>query len=258
VKKWFGSCTDIQDQKEAAQKLGEALRVREEFVAIAGHELKTPLAALLMHVHSLQRAAKALAPSTKLNERLEKASCAGARLENLVNQMLDVSRIDAGRLRLEPESFELDGLLRDVVERFSEQAASAHSPISLGAWSQLPGMWDRLRLDQVLSNLIGNAIKYGHGKPIEVSLSTEAGEAVIRVTDCGIGIDPSQQRKIFERFERAVGTREFGGLGLGLWISRQIVESSGGRIEVESTPGEGSTFTIRLPLRPEEAQHVVH
>jgi PAS domain S-box-containing protein len=258
VKKWFGTCTDIQGQKETSERLTDALRARDDFLAIAGHELKTPLAAVMMQVQSLDRAAKANSPLNKLTERLEKASKAGARLDKLVTQVLDVSRIHAGRLRLEEESFELDGLLQEVAERFSEQANGARSPLSLRTESHIIGLWDGPRIDQVLSNLISNAIKYGEGQPIEVSLSVEPGEAVIQVTDHGIGIDPSQQTKIFERFERAVGMRQFGGFGLGLWISRQIVESSGGRIEVESSPGQGSTFTVRLPRRLEGVQHVVH
>ncbi|HEX9296595.1 MAG TPA: GAF domain-containing protein [Polyangiaceae bacterium] len=240
------------EAERAAERLTEALRIREDFLAIAGHELKTPLSALLLHIQSLERAVRANMPLTKLDERLEKASHAGLRLENLINEMLDFSRIAAGRLRLEPETFELGALVRETVERFSEQAMRARAPISLQAPPDVVGVWDRLRIDQVLSNLIANAIKYGRGKPIDVSLAAEADEVVIRVVDRGIGIEPNQQKKIFDRFERAVGAREFGGFGLGLWISRQIVEASGGRIEVASTLGQGSTFTVRLPMQPKD------
>jgi signal transduction histidine kinase len=235
--------------------LAEALHVREDFLAIASHELNTPLAALLMHIQSLQRATRADTAPPKLVERLEKAANAGLRLESLIKQLLDVSQITAGRLRLDPESFELGGLVREVIERFSEPAARTGCAISVHMQSQPRGTWDRLRIDQVLNNLIANAVKYGKGKPIDVYLSTEAGEVLIRVADRGIGIPPTEQKRIFERFERAVGTREFGGFGLGLWISRQIVEASGGRIEVDSKPGQGSTFTVRLPLSPGKDAH---
>jgi signal transduction histidine kinase len=103
-------------------------------------------------------------------------------------------------------------------------------------------------MDQVITNLVGNALKYGRGKPIEIAIAIEGEDAVVRVVDHGIGIGADEQRRLFERFERAVSTREFGGFGLGLWICRQIVEASGGQIAVESTLGEGSTFTVTLPL----------
>jgi PAS domain S-box-containing protein len=257
INKWFGTATDIHAQKEHAQQLSEALRIREDFLAIAGHELKTPLAALLMHVQSLQRAQSTGIPIAKLQERLAKASNSGLRLESLIDQMLDVSRITAGRLRLELEPFELEGLLKEVIDRFAEQAQRVGSQISLRTKTHACGVWDRLRIDQVLSNLVANAVKYGQGKPIDVELCEEGGQAVVRITDRGIGIDPSQQKKIFERFERAVGTREFGGFGLGLWISHQITEASGGSINVESAAGQGSVFTLRLPLQPREGQHVL-
>jgi signal transduction histidine kinase len=112
-----------------------------------------------------------------------------------------------------------------------------------------------MRIDQVLTNLVSNAVKYGQGNPVEIELGIELGSAVVRVIDHGIGIAPQQRNKIFERFERAVSAREYGGLGLGLWITRQIVEVSGGTIEVESEPLRGSVFTVRLPLQPEERAH---
>jgi signal transduction histidine kinase len=119
--------------------------------------------------------------------------------------------------------------------------------------TEVHGRWDRLRIEQMVSNLVSNALKYGQGKPVEAALWTEDGQAIIRVTDHGIGIDEEHQKRIFQRFERAVATRDFGGFGLGLWIARQIAEASGGRIEVESKLGEGSAFTIRLAIQREES-----
>jgi len=255
IQKWFGTLTDIQDQKEVEGELAQALHTREDFLAIAGHELKTPLTALLMHVQGLQAGRRAKISAAKLDERLEKASRAGDRLASLIDQMLDVSRISAGRLQLEREDVALDTLIREVCDRFSEQAARAGSAIVLEIQPRVQGSWDRLRLEQVVTNLVSNAVKYGKGNPIAVSLEVAAGRAVIQVRDHGIGILPGQQQKIFERFERAVGPREFGGFGLGLWITRQIVEASGGEVTVESEPGVGSLFTVRLPLEPVENRH---
>lgn len=258
VVKWFGTHTDVEEQQEFEEKLSEALRVREDFLAVAGHELKTPLAALLMHLESLGRARKAGSLPENLDQRLEKARGSALRLGRLIDQLLDVSRIAAGRLELERERFELDVLLVEVVERFAVQAERAGCTLSLVKSASSCGLWDRARIDQVLSNLLSNAIKYGAGKPIDVELWEEGGEAIVRVTDRGIGIEADQQQRIFGRFERAVSAREFGGFGLGLWISRQVAEASGGRIEVQSAPGEGSTFTLRLPLGAAEAPHAVH
>jgi signal transduction histidine kinase len=244
--------TDIQSQKESEQRLGDALRVREEFLAIAGHELRTPLAALLMQVQSLERSAHQDGIPARWKERLRKASAAGLRLEKLINEMLDVTRIAAGRLKLEPESTELDELVREVAGRFSEQPSRKESPISLRIESKVAGLWDRLRLEQVITHLVSNAVKYGGGTPVEIEVGRQMDRAVVRVRDHGIGIDPDQQRRIFERFERLVAAREYGGLGVGLWIARQIVEASGGRIEVESRLGQGATFTVSLPLSPQD------
>ena len=234
------------------QGLQEAVKLREEFLAIAGHELKTPLAAMLMHVQSLERSVRADERAPKLRERLAKASSAGRRLEGLIYQLLDVTRISAGHLTLEPERMDLEELVREVVDRFADQAQRSDTRIEVQLQPHLIGHWDRTRLDQVLTNLLGNAIKYGEGKPVEVGLEQRGGKAVLRVVDHGIGIEPAHQRRIFERFERAVATRAYGGLGLGLWIVRQIVEASGGRIEVESELGQGATFTVQLPTELQE------
>jgi PAS domain S-box-containing protein len=238
--------TEARELREAQL----AIQLRDEFLATAGHELRTPLAALLMQVQSLARSAKVVDP--RLKERLEKAATAGARLEKLINQILDVSRITAGRLAMERERMRLDAVVREVMDRFADLAAESQCPIVLRL-EPVEGLWDRVRLEQVITNLIGNAIKYGKGHPVEVETAEDGPGAVLRVIDHGIGIDPDDQKKIFERFERARGTREYGGFGLGLWISRSIVEAIGGRISVRSTPGEGSTFTVTVPLLAKEA-----
>ena len=240
------------DNARLYRDLRAAVQIRDDFLAVAGHELKTPLAAMLMQIQSVQRAAGKRDPAV-LADRLSKAGSSGKRLERLVNQLLDVSRITAGRLRLEPETMDLSEVVKEVVARFSEVGAVPTSPIiSVHCEAQVVGYWDRTRIDQVINNLVANALKYGRGKPVDVDLHAEGGEALLRVVDHGIGIDVDHQKRIFERFERAVTAREFGGFGLGLWISRQIVEASGGRIEVESARDEGATFTVHLPLKTDE------
>jgi len=236
-----------------AKRLREAqlaIQLRDEFLATAGHELRTPLSAMLMQVQGLARSARVVDP--RLKERLEKAATAGVRLEKLISQILDVSRINAGRLALDRESLHLDAVVREVIDRFADLAAESQCPVVFRL-EPVEGTWDRIRLEQVITNLVGNAIKYGKGKPVELETVRDGSNAILRVIDHGIGIDADDQKKIFERFERARGTREYGGFGLGLWISRSIVEAMGGQIAVESIPRKGSTFTVTLPLHAKEA-----
>jgi PAS domain S-box-containing protein len=226
-----------------------AVQLRDEFLATAGHELRTPLSALLMQVQGLARSVRV--EDARLKERLEKAAAAGARLEKLISQILDVSRINVGRLVLERERMRLDTVVREVMDRFADLATESQCPIVLRL-DPVEGLWDRVRLEQVITNLVSNALKYGKGKPVEVETFLEGTSAVLRVTDHGIGIAPEDQDKIFQRFERAKGTREYAGFGLGLWISRSIVDAIGGKISVQSASGQGSTFTVKLPLQPKE------
>jgi PAS domain S-box-containing protein len=241
----------FREQRQIASELEAALRIRDEFLAIAGHELRTPLAAMLMQIESLQRAAGRTSEGQRLAERLAKAGAAGARLATLVDQLLDVSRIQAGSFSLDPRPMDLVALVRDVASRQSDQTPTVEIRLDADV-GELTGLWDRERLDQVLTNLLSNAVKYGQGSPVEISLRRRGGEAVLEVSDRGIGISPAAQQRIFERFERAAASSDYGGIGLGLWIVRQIVEASGGRIEVRSQPGQGSTFIVSVPIGLEE------
>jgi signal transduction histidine kinase len=149
--------------------------------------------------------------------------------------------------------------VREIVLRFADVGAQAGSVISIRGEPAIVGVWDRLRMEQVISNLLSNAIKYGSGKPVEIDLTTRDGQALVHVIDHGIGIEPQHQQKIFQRFERAGATHAYAGLGLGLWIARQIVDASGGSISVASEPGRGSTFTVALPLdRSDGRQAISH
>jgi PAS domain S-box-containing protein len=232
----------------------DAVRLRDEFLSIASHELKTPLTPLSLKLQMLASEARRQ-PESPFRRAVEDYIAVGSRqvkkLTELVNDLLDVARIAGGKLRLELEEVELGALVREVVTRYEPEAARAGSKLTLEeASGAVTGHWDRLRLEQVITNLVDNAIKYGSGKPIHVSLSADAGRARLRVRDEGIGISPEHLSRIFERFERAVSERHYGGLGLGLYITRTIVEALGGSIQVESTPGLGATFTVVLPRRP--------
>jgi signal transduction histidine kinase/DNA-binding response OmpR family regulator len=241
-----------------------AISLREEFLSIASHELRTPLTPLLLHFQKLLAAErKADDPSSdKLRETLTKCERQLQRLAKLVDSLLDVSRISAGALNLNLDQVDLSEIVREVLSRFSEELARASCPLELRADEPVVGHWDRIRIEQLVTNLIANALKYGRGKPVEVTVERVEGGAQLVVRDHGIGIEPEKLSRIFERFERAASPT-YGGLGLGLYIARQIVSAHGGEIKVVSEPSAGAVFTVALPLgapalHPPESHQALH
>jgi signal transduction histidine kinase len=228
----------------------EAVRVRSEFMTVASHELNTPVTSLMLAVQALRRATPTARPidAGMMDRLLAVIARQGERLTKLVQGLLDISRIEAnGGLTLELASVDLGALVREVVERFESDLARARCAVSIRGDAGIVGRWDRSRLDQVLTNLLSNAIKFGAGKPIEISFGSERGLAWLAVRDHGIGIEATECGRIFGRFQRAVSERHYGGLGLGLYISRRIVEDHGGSLRCESEVGVGSTFLLDLP-----------
>ena len=238
------------DAERLAREAQDAVRVRDDFISIASHELNTPLTPLKLQVAML-RMREPSAQLESLPKTLEIVDRQIDRLTKLVATLLDVSRITAGRLALEPESLDLAEVVRDVSERFAPEAARCGSELRVRAEPGARGAFDRMRIEQVLTNVVTNAIKYGSGKPIDVSLDAQGGHARIVVRDRGIGVPEDMRVRIFDRFERAVSSRHFGGFGLGLWIARQLVEASGGTIALETaSDGAGSSFVVDLPISP--------
>ena len=225
----------------------DAIRARDEFMLVAGHELRTPLAAMSLH-HEALMATRDGTAIEKVRERGTKLRAQSERIGRLIEHLLDVSRLSAGRLTLEPEEFDLGALTQQIVERMHDDIERAHAPVTL-VIEPAVGTWDKARIDQVITNLMTNAIKYGRGAPIDVRVSRDGDVAKLVVTDNGIGIDTGDQTRIFARFERAVSPRKFSGLGLGLWIASQLVEAHHGTLSVASTPGTGATFTLTLPCQ---------
>jgi two-component system, LuxR family, sensor kinase FixL len=242
----------IEQRARLWRKAQEEVRERDEFLSIASHELRTPVTALQLQLQLLQRSAgrsvggvpDALATKLVTLER----QC--RRIAVLVNELLDVSRLRLGRLELRLEELDLAEVARETVSHLRDEAVKLGSTIEVVAPAQAPGRWDRVRIEQVITNLLSNAIKFGQGKPIVVGVAGDGERARVEVKDHGIGIEPEDQSRIFGRFERAVPTQHFGGLGLGLYIAREIVEAHGGKIAVSSVPGSGTTFTIDLPRDP--------
>ncbi len=229
-----------------------AVRVRDEFLSVASHELRTPLTTLALHAESIERALvrTATPPRPPLDERVRKMRRQIARLEQLIGSLLSVTRLARDAPQPMRRAMDLRDLALEVVERFTDEAAAAGSALALVAPASTPGEWDPFHLDQVLTNLVTNAIKYGGGKPIRVEIAADEQHAIVRVIDGGIGVAPADHARVFQRFERAASPRHYGGLGLGLWIVRRLVEAHGGTIRLDSALDRGATFEVRLPRAP--------
>jgi signal transduction histidine kinase len=230
-----------------------AVHMRDEFLSIASHELRTPLSSLQLQLEMLKRVLRGSgSDEERVEAKMETALRQTGRLARLVDGLLDVSRISAGKLDLQLETFDLHDLVGEVVERFGADAARAGCELQIRSTPGVVGRWDRLRIEQVFLNLLSNAAKYAANRPIEIAVGAEAGRAMLTVRDHGIGIAREDLPRIFGLYERAVPIRHFGGLGLGLYIARQIVEAHGGHIRVSAAPSEGSTFTLEIPIAPHE------
>jgi len=244
---------DITERKQAEEAVRSAVRLRDEFLSVASHELKTPLTPLSLKLQALAREAEAQPDSPfvqKVRTHVEAGRRQLKRLSDLIGDLLDVSRITSGQMKLHWEPVDFIAVVREVAARLEPEAHRAESRLTVEGPEALPGQSDRMRLEQVTENLLTNAIKYGAGKPIHVLLVASPERITLTVQDQGIGIEPEHQARIFERFERAVSGRNYGGLGLGLYITRTIVEALGGTIRVQSEPGHGACFTVELPREP--------
>ena len=236
----------LEEERVRLAQAEEAVRLRDEFLSIASHELRTPLTALQLQLQGARD--RASSTDERVIQKIDSATRVGDRLAQLIEALLDVSRIATGHLSLNLEACDLAEPAREVVERLGEAASRAGCHLSMIATAAAPGRWDRLRIEQVAMNLIANAIKYAAGQPIAVTVSRGGEMAVLEVRDKGPGIPEGQLSRIFERFERAASTRHYGGMGLGLYVARQIAEAHGGTIAVANLSDGGACFTVRLPL----------
>jgi len=232
------------------ERATRAVGVRDQFLSIASHELRTPLTSLTLHLSALARLAAAgrveTFPVEKLVHRIELMDQQARRLAGLVDELLDVSRITSGRIEISRAPTDLVGLAKEVVARMDAEARRAGATIVIDAPDSVVGMWDRNRIDQVVTNLLSNAIKHAPG-PIRVDVARRGDRAAVTVRDAGPGIAEADQRRIFLQFERAAPAA-LAGLGLGLWIASRIVAAHGGELTVTSQPGQGASFSVDLPM----------
>jgi PAS domain S-box-containing protein len=246
------------DNAQLFQKAQEAIRTRDSFLSIASHELRTPVTSMKLQTQIMKRSILKEDPTVFSPERVSKmvnqTDRSLDRLARLIDDMLDVSRIQAGKLSLIFEDFALDLLIHEVLERLEAQLAAAKIEVELEIQASPKGRWDRHRLDQVLTNLVTNAIRYAPGGPLKVRVMQRANRAVLEIEDRGPGIDKENHARIFQRFERLISANEISGMGLGLYIVKEIVLAHEGQIWVESEAGQGAKFIVELPLESEVAR----
>lgn len=245
---------DALETAEAA-KLGaqKSRELRDQFIAVASHELRTPLTALRLQIRLSQQTTQDDSISTALVSMDQQVN----HLSRLVNEMFDLSRIDQGKLELKKSKFGVVGLLRAILAKYDLQLKGRAEFVNLVSEDDPKVQWDRSRIEQVFTNLLINAIKYGAGKQIRIVVKADHEQITVHFKDHGIGIAQRDQDKIFERFERCVPYEKISGLGLGLYISREIVRAHGGTMTVESQPGEGSVFSVLIPRSTELAANLI-
>lgn len=244
---------ELRKLKATLKKAEEEVRARDEFLSIASHELKTPLTSMLLQLqtilHNIRSVSLANFSVEKLMKMLISAESQTRRLSKMINDLLNVSLITTGKLELELEKADLVLVVKSVIDNFSERLKREDINLNFKSDGEITGQWDKIRIEQAVTNLIVNAIKYGKKKPIDIELRKNGRDAVFKIEDQGIGIAKPLQERIFARFERGVLRHDYEGLGVGLYITNQIVVAHGGRLLVKSREGHGATFQMLLPIK---------
>jgi signal transduction histidine kinase len=235
------------EKERLIEELRAAIAARDEFIAVAAHELRNPMTPIVGQVQLLLSRARREQVSESLIGGLEMLETAVDHYIRRATTLLEITRLNAEKIHLQPARFDMCELVRDCVRKYEQMAARAGIQLHCLAEQPVIGTWDRLATEQVLDNLVSNAIRYGDGKPVNVELAGDEHRVVLRVVDRGIGIAPADRTKIFERFEQGSVAPRSGGFGIGLWLSKKLVQAQGGALQVESEVGQGSTFIVSLP-----------
>lgn len=235
------------DKDRLIEELRAAVAARDEFIAVAAHELRNPMTPIVGQVQLLLSRARREHVSESLISGLEMLEIAVDHYVRRATTLLEITRLNAEKVQLQPTHFDLCELVRECVRKYEPLAARAGTQLRCLADRPVLGTWDRLATEQVLDNLVSNAIRYGDSNPVNVELAADEDDVVLRVVDRGIGIAPADRNKIFERFEQGSSAPRSGGFGIGLWLSRKLVLAQGGTLQVESEVGQGSTFIVSLP-----------
>lgn len=242
----------LQQLQSTQSELEQAVRMRDDFMSIVAHEVRTPLNGLILETQlrkmHLARDNAAAFTLDKMHAMVDRDERQIKSLIRLIEDMLDVSRIRTGKLSIRPNSFDLVQLVSNLLQNFAAQIEAAETTVTFEADMPVKGCWDEFRIEQVISNLLANALRYGGRSPIQVRVYRQGNEARVEVQDHGIGISSENQKRIFQQFERVSAKTVVAGLGLGLFISEQIVAAHGGSIVVESQINEGALFRVCLPI----------
>lgn len=235
------------DQERLIEELRAAIAARDEFIAIAAHELRNPMTPIVGQVQLLLSRARREQASPALLQGLETLEVAVDHYIRRATTLLEITRLNAEHVRIEPITFDLCDLVRACVRKYEQLATRAGSTLHCELAGPVDGTWDPLATEQVLDNLVSNAIRYGDGHPVRIELESDPAWVEVRVIDHGIGVAPADRERIFQRFERGLAAPRSGGFGIGLWLSSKLVQAQGGTLVLQSEPGHGSTFIVRLP-----------
>ena len=254
------AASELAILRQQVAELREAVRARDDFIAIAGHELRNPMTPIMAVADLALMAARGAGSSCppRVTVLLERMQLLAQDFIQRSTRLLDVTRIEAGNLRLEPSATDLSALMHSVAQKYEAMAARVGSLVDLDIASGVVGWMDPLAAEQVVENLLSNALKFGVGKPVTLRLRSDGPSARLEVQDRGIGIPPDQQARLFGRFEQVVAQHRGTGFGVGLWVANRLVAAMGGGITIASRVGEGSTFTVILPLASPKPDRTTH
>lgn len=247
-----GVVMDVTEERKNQEALENAIKIRDEFISIASHELRTPVTSMQLQNQLLQKVidknANGTIPVEKVKSSIELSQRKLSKMIHLITDMLDVSKITSGKMKISQDKVLLNDLIKEVLSRFDNEIVDMKYDVELKESEQVTISGDSFRIDQVVTNLLSNAIKYGEGKPLKIEIFKKNQMGCFSITDQGLGIAAEDQSKIFERFERVNSNNNIGGMGLGLYISKQIIETHGGKIGLQSKPNHGASFTVQIPL----------